>query len=126
MKTDQELQVGGFTESGAKRYKATAVAYCDELFNRSVALGESDKATDAPREITHDHVRSAAAALALKGQDKSDPVQIWCQVGEYLCAAAAGVGGGKLEQSWGVLLFGISLTVGVILFVVRNSRSRSK
>lgn len=126
MKTDQELQAGGFTESGAKRYKATATAYSDELFSRAVALGESDKAADAPREVTHDHVRSAAAALALKGQDKSDPVQVGCQVGEYVCAALAGVGGGKLEHSWGVLLFGLSLTLGVILFVIRNSRSRTK
>lgn len=126
MKTDQELQAGGFTESGAKRYKATATAYSGELFSRAVALGESDKAADAPREVTHDHVRSAAAALALKGQDKSDPVQVGCQVGEYVCAALAGVGGGKLEHSWGVLLFGLSLTLGVILFVIRNSRSRTK
>jgi NaMN:DMB phosphoribosyltransferase len=126
MKTDQELQAGGFTESGAKRYKATATAYCDQLFGRAVTLGESDKAIDAPREVTHEHVRSAAAALAVKGQDRSDPVQVCCQIGEYVCAACAGVGGGKLEHSWGVLMFGISLTLGVILFVVRNSRGRVK
>lgn len=126
MKTDQELQTGGFTESGAKRYRATATAYCEELFSRAVTLGESDKAADAPREVTHDHVRSAAAALGLKGQDKFSGTQVWCQVGEYVCAAAAGVGGGKLEQSWGVLLFGISLALGVVLFVTRNSRSLAK
>lgn len=126
MKTDQELQAGGFTESGAKRYKAAATAYCDELYSRSVALGDSDKAVDAPREVTHDHVRSAAAALAVRGNDRSDPLQVWCQVGEYVCAASAGVGGGKLEHSWGVLLFGLSLSLGVVLFVVRNMRSRAR
>lgn len=126
MKTDLELDAGGFTESGAKRYKATATAYSDQLFLRAVALGDNDKAIDAPREVTHDHVRSAAAALAVKGQDKSDPLQVWCQIGEYVCAASAGVGGGKLEQTWGILMFGISLTAGVVLFVIRNSRSRSK
>lgn len=126
MKTDQELQAAGFTESGATRYKATALAYCDELFVKSVALGDRDKATDTPREVTHEHVRGAATALALRGGERQDAVQIGCQVGEYVCAAAAGVGGGKLETSWGVAVFGLSLTIGVVLFVTRNLRSRSK
>lgn len=126
MKTDQELNSAGFTESGATRYKASAKAYCDELFAKAVALGDRDKASDASREVTHEHVRGAAAVLAIRGHDKQDASQVWCQVGEYLCAAAAGVGGGKLEQTWGVALFGLSLTLGVILFVIRNTWSRNR
>lgn len=126
MKTEQELHTAGFTDSGATRYKASAKAYCDELFAKAIALGDRDKASDTSREVTHEHVRGAAAVLAIKSQDKNDPTQVWCQVGEYVCAASAGVGGGKLEQSWGVVLFGLSLTIGVILFVVRNTRSRIK
>ena len=126
MKTDQELRAAGFTDSGATRYRATTQAYCDEVFAKAVALGDRDKAADAAREVTHEHVRGAAAVLSLKGQDRSDAVQVWCQVGEYVCASAAGVGGGKLEATWGVAVFGVSLTIGVILFVVRNTRSRIK
>ncbi|MCW0387315.1 hypothetical protein NB722_001854 [Xanthomonas sacchari] len=63
--------------------------------------------------------------LAIRSQGSSG-VQIACQIGEYVCAALAGVGGGKLEHTWGVLIFGLSLTLGVILFVIRNQRSRAK
>jgi hypothetical protein len=126
MKTDEELKDAGFTDSGTTRYKASAKAYCDELFAKAVALGDRDKASDAPREVTHEHVRGAAAVLAIRGQDMQDATQIWCRIGEYICAASAGVGGGNLQQTWGVALFGLSLTVGVVLFVIRNTRSRLK
>lgn len=126
MRTDQELQAAGFTDSGATRYRVSAKAYCDELFAKAVALGDRDKASDAAREVTHEHVRSAAAVIAAKGQNRNDSIQVWCQVGEYVCAATAGVGGGNLDQKWGVVMFGLSLTLGVVLFVVRNTRSRIK
>jgi hypothetical protein len=122
MKTDQELLDAGFTQSGFQRYKATVIAYSECLFERSVALGEADKAHDAPREVTHDHVRSASVALEVKGQARAYSVQAFCQIGEYVCAATAGVGGGALNENWGILLFGVSLTIGIILFVIRTSR----
>lgn len=126
MKTDKEIQDAGFTTSGATRYKAATTAYCDELFTKAVALGDRDKAADTPREVTHEHVRDAATSLALRGMERQDSINVWFQIGEYLCAVAAGVGGGKLETAWGVALFGISLTIGVIFFVVRTFRSRGK
>jgi hypothetical protein len=126
MKSDDDLKKAGFTESGAKRYAAAETAYCDELFAKSIALGDRDKAPDTAREVTHDHVRSAAAVLAVRGQEGQSTLQVWCQVGEYVCAAFAGVGGGKLDKTWGVVIFGLSLTVGVVLFVIRNTRSRAK
>lgn len=126
MKTDNELREAGFTESGAKRYAATTTAYCNELFAKSIASGDRDKALDTAREVTHEHVREAAAVLAVRGQDGQSTLQVWCQIGEYVCAALAGVGGGKLDQTWGVIVFGLSLTLGVILFVTRNTRSRAK
>lgn len=126
MKSEEELREAGFTQSGANRYLAAATAYCDELFSKSVALGDIDKAPDTPREVTHDHVRGAATVLAVRGQDGQSTLQVWCQVGEYICAALAGVGGGKLDQTWGVIMFGLSLTIGVVLFVTRNTRSRAK
>lgn len=123
MKSEDELRNAGFTQSGAKRYAATAADYCGQLFTKSVALGDIDKAADTAREVTHDHVRTAAAVLAVRGNAGKPPHHIFCQVGEYVCAALAGVGGGKLDQTWGVSLFGLSLTIGVILFVIRNPRS---
>jgi len=123
MKTPQELANDGFTQSGATRYVTTSTEYCQQLFDRSIALGENDKASGLPREVTHDHVRAAAAGLSIKSMDKSTPLSVSCQVGEYVCAALAGVGGGKLDAVWGILLFGISLAIGVILFVTRIMRS---
>ena len=126
MKTDQELEQNGFTDSGTTRYRNAVTAYCDELYAKAIALGDRDKAPDTPREVTHEHVRSAAAAIAIRGREGQTTLQVWCQIGEYLCAALAGVGGGKLETSWGTALFGISLAVGVILFVTRNTRGGIK
>lgn len=126
MKTDLELEQAGFTDSGTTRYKNAVTAYCDELFGKSVALGDRDKAADTPREVTHEHVRSAAAAIAIRGRDGQTPLQVWCQIGEYVCAALAGVGGGKLDTSWGTVVFGLSLAVGVVLFVTRNTKGGTK
>lgn len=126
MKSEAELHSAGFTHSGATRYAATTSAYCEELFTKSIALGDIDKAPDTDREVTHDHVRGAATVLAIRGQGGQSPGQIACQVGEYVSAAVAGVGGGNLDKSWGILLFCLSLALGVILFVVRNTRNRSK
>jgi len=108
------------------RYSAATDAYCEELFAKSVALGDIDKAPDTAREVTHDHVRGAAAVLAVRGQNGQSNLQVGCQIGEYVCAALAGVGGGKLDQTWGIVTFGLSLSAGVVLFVIRNTRSRAK
>ena len=126
MKADLELEQAGFTDSGTTRYKNAVAAYYDELYRKSVALGDRDKAIDMPREVTHEHVRSAAAAIAVRGREGQTTFQVWCQIGEYVCAALAGVGGGKLETSWGTALFGLSLAVGVVLFVTRNTKGGTK
>lgn len=124
IKTDTELDAAGFTDSGTKRYKNTTAVFCDELFNKSVALGDRDKADDAPREVTHEHVRSAATELSRRSSAEQSRLQIFCQVGEYVCSAGAGVGAGKLDTQMGILTFGGSLAIGVILFVVRNIKAK--
>jgi len=126
MKTDSDLEQAGFTDSGVTRYKNAVTAYCDELFGKSVALGDRDKAVDTPREVTHEHVRGAASAIAMRGRDGQTGLHVWCQIGEYISAALAGVGGGNLGTSWGTILFGLSLTLGVILFVTRNTKGSVK
>src|SRR6266850_2336378 len=120
MKSDQDLKAAGFTDSGVSRYKKTAEDYCEELYVKAVALGDRDKASDAPREVTHEHVRDAASDIQRRGREGKSPTQIWCQVGEYVCAGTAGVGAGKLDTTWGIALFGLSLTLGVVLFIIRN------
>ena len=122
MKTPEELTNEGFTDSGTARYQKTAEEYCHQLFVKASALGERDKAQDMPREVTHEHVRDAAMAIATRGRDGQSWLQVWCQIGEYLATAAAGVGAGKLTESWGTILFGSSLTLGIVLFVVRNTK----
>lgn len=122
MKTDIELKNAGFTDSGITRYRNTEEAYCEELYKKALALGDRDKADDLPREVTHEHVRDAAHAIASKGSSGQSTAQVFCQVGEYLFTAAAGVGAGKLDEKWGIILFGVSLTLGVVLFVIRNTR----
>lgn len=123
MKTPQELHAGGFTPSGTARYNGTANDYCDELFDRAVALAEADKAPNLPREVTHEHVRNAAVALSARPSTRVSNWAIACQIGEYLCVAAAGVGGGKYEQSGFLILFILSVAFGIILFVSRTMRS---
>ncbi len=125
MKTDQDLKTAGFTDSGLNRYKKTVEDYCEEVYSKAVALGDRDKASDAPREVTHEHVRDAAAELQRRGRESRTTTQIWCQIGEYVCAATAGVGAGKLEATWGIALFGLSLTIGVVLFVVRSQGGKT-
>lgn len=120
MKTDQDLKTAGFTDSGLNRYKNTVDDYCKEIYSKAVALGDRDKASDAPREVTHEHVRDAAAELQRRGRESRTALQISCQIGEYVCAATAGVGAGKLDATWGIALFGISLSIGIVLFVIRS------
>lgn len=124
MKIDSELKAAGFTDSGLGRFKKTVEDYCEELYKKAVALGDRDKANDAPREVTHEHVREAASDLQRRGRELKTPAQVWCQAGEYICAATAGIGAGKLDTQWGIALFGISLTIGVVLFIIRNQGGR--
>jgi hypothetical protein len=123
VKSDDELKAQGFTDSGRDRYKKTAGEYCDTLFAKAVALGDRDKADGLPREVTHDHVKAAAHVIADSyGKVSSSRLSVTCQIGEYVCAATAGVGGNNLTERWGIVAFGMSLTVGTILFVIRNTR----
>ncbi len=118
LKTNKELIDNGFTESGRKRYIETVEQYSNALFDTSIRLAEIDKASDTNIEVTHDHIRSAAIAISKK-KGKQGTMQIFLQIGEYICTAFVGVGSGNLNQQWGVLLFGFSIAIGIILFVSR-------
>lgn len=118
MRTDQELITNGFTESGKKRYIEAVGQYSDALFNTSIKLAEASKASDTNIEVTHEYVRDAAIAIS-KRKEKPSMIQIFLQIGEYVCTALVGVGSGNLDQQSGVLLFGLSIAIGIILFVIR-------
>lgn len=120
-----ELEETGFTPSGKRQFQDTLQDYGRELFDKSVRYGEMDKAPNSPCEITHDHVRASAYTMAKSfGLPVTPHWQIYAQVGEYLCAAIAGAGAGHLDKPLGILIFGISLTLGVVLFVLRSVRSQ--
>lgn len=126
MKQESDLQTAGFTDSGQTRYKQTVSEYSDMLFTKAVAYGDAAKASDAAREVTHDHVKAAAHHIAASfSRSDKHSLAVWCQVGEYVAAAVAGLGAGKLDHTWGIALFGVCLTIGVILFVVRNTKVKS-
>ena len=123
MKTEQELREAHFTDSGVQRYLATETAYSDELFKKATLLGEADRGAGLPLEVTHDHVRRAASALESRPQQQSGWT-IAVEVGELLCAAGAGVGGNNLPKPWAIILFGLSLALGIILYMFRKVGSR--
>jgi len=123
VKTEPELQNAGFTAAGIERYENSTTAYCDQLFTRSVQNGKNDKAPDARIEVTYEHVRAAADSFIRRRQE-ANWLQIWCQVGEYVSAVCAGVGGGNLSQGWGTPLLVSSTAIGVILFIIRVTQKR--
>lgn len=121
MKTDTELEQDGFTQSGRQRYSQTVGDFSDTLHQKAVLYADADKAPGMNREVTHDHVRSAAHAIATVGpRSPHSKSSVVCQVGEYVFTAMAGVGGGQLGQQWGIICFGAGLTAAVVLFVIRN------
>lgn len=123
MKTDEELKADGLTPSGLKRYKDAVADFERTLLEKAILFAQADKASDTNIEVTHDHVRSGAMAMAASlGKGIPSPWAIPVQIGEYLFTAAAGVGGGSLNEPWGTPLFVVSVALAVILFVVRCTR----
>jgi hypothetical protein len=127
VKTDQELEEDGFTASGLARYRDTLKEYTDTLHSKSITYGEADKAPDLPREVTHDHVRSAAHLIANTfGRDKTSQWWVVCQVFEYLLTAISAYALGNSAKAWSTPVFVISAVVAGILISVRLSKSKSK
>ncbi len=122
MKTDQELSQAGFTPSGLQRYQRTTSEYSEELYSRAIKLGDYDKAPDAQREVTHDHVRSAAESLTRRSREPTG-WERFCHISEYVCTLGAGIGGGKLDQTWGVALCIAATAIGLLLIFNRISNA---
>ena len=117
---DAILDSSHFTTSGKQQFEATVEDYTNQLLSKSVHFGEIDRASGLAPEITHDHVRSAAAVISSTfGRAVPPKWLIPANVGEHLSTAAAGVGGGHLDKPWGIATFGIGISIAVILVVVR-------
>jgi|SRR5579863_2713030 len=115
---ENALRAGGFTDSGRTRYLDTVTDYAAELKKRAEGYADVDKAPNLAREVTHDHVRQAAVALA----GRREPISKWTIVGqvfEYLATAATGYSVEHLNTVPGIIEFGLSLSLAVILIVAR-------
>lgn len=123
------LTNAGFVNSGIVRYRTILTDTAKEVFDRAIALGDAAKATGLDREVTHDHVMTAARAIP--GHLAAQPRPWWiipCHILEYVLAIVAGLGAGHIKEDWGVFLFGGGLAVAVLLIVARllkQDRSRS-
>lgn len=119
----QILQQAGFTATGIQRYETSLSDYSGELFSRSVAFGEAGRARGLPLEVTHDHVRAAATAIAGTGaRHPRNPWSVVGQVGEYLLALATGAATNHLDKPVGIGVFIGAAALGVILVTVRLSQ----
>lgn len=95
----------------------------NELFRRSTRIADANRLESEPREVTQQNVRSAAAELAVNLVHK--PVSGWkfvSWISEYVMVAATGAAGNHLNEPAGILVFGVSLAIGVILVVARLTR----
>ena len=125
--SDDQLRDAGFTNSGVPRFKETVKEYSGLLFQQAVKFGEVDRAANLPREITHEHIRASAFSIAKSfGKPAKPKWFIPVQIGEYISAAIAGVGGGHLDKPLGIAAFGLGLTAGVILVVTRLTKTKSE
>jgi hypothetical protein len=120
-----ELTSAGYTNSGLDRYNKSVVEYSKLLFDKAVNYGEIDKATNANREVTHEHVKAAAHSIANSfGKPLKPKWIIPAQIGQYLCAAIAGLAGGHIDKTPGLVGFALSFALGAILFIIEKSNSK--
>lgn len=125
MKTAEDLERDGFTSSGLSRYQQTVREYAEVLHAKAVTYGDADKAPDLSREVTHDHVRSAAHLIANSfGKPRTSSWWITCQVAEYVLTAASAFALGNTSKPWGTPVFVIAAVVAGILVAVRLSKSK--
>lgn len=117
---DKELTRDGFTNSGQKKFQDTIQDFSDQVYDKAVAYAELSKASGLSREVTHEHIKDAAIKTTRNfgKKEKSN----WSYIGhvfEYVFTALSGLGAGYIKESWGVLIFGISISLAVVLIIVR-------
>lgn len=125
MKSKEELEHDGFTNSGVSRFEDTVKEYSGALYSKSIGFGKMDKADDLSLEVTHDHVRKAAFAIAKSfGKEKVSAWMVVSQVAEYVLTAIAAFALGLLSKPWGTPLFVVASVLAGLLIAIRLTRSK--
>jgi len=118
--TPDDLPASGFTPSGVVQFKETIQDYSNLLFRSAIALGDSAKANNIDREITHNYVKSATHYIAESFSGRK-PTR-WQHVahgGEYIATAIGGAGAGHIDKPLGVIAFVAGSILAVLLYVYR-------
>lgn len=122
---DNALGSKGFTATGKKRLTDTIDSYTAELINKSLDFAKTSQVDGMSIEVTHEHVRAAAAKLQNDfGKKPMSGIAVLGNVVEYVCSAGVGLGAGHISQGWGTIVFGLSLAFGILLVSIRVIRSR--
>ena len=121
--SQQELDSAGFTASGRERYQKGVKDYAKILFEKSINYGEIDRAS--VREVTHDHVKSAAHSIANSfGKPTQSKWIIPMKFGQYICAAFVGLATNHMNNIYGAIGFVTAFCIGGILLYLENSKTK--
>lgn len=121
---EKELSQSQFTTAGIQRFNQTLSAYSRQLFAKSILFADSERVDNYDLEVTEKHVRTAASEMTKSFGKKRPPSWIvFSQAGEYICTGIAGAGASNLNQTWGIVCFGLGLTIGIALFVLRTVKT---
>lgn len=100
-------------------------AFAKEMFDHAVTYegrhrGDSSKV----RQITTTHIKDgySEARRRYKPPRRDRILEFLLRLLLYLAAAGIGVGGNKLDQTWGVAMFWASLTAGLFAVAVAEIR----
>jgi len=123
--SENALEESGFITSGKDHYKKVVNSYAEELFFKSIAYAEGDRASNLKREVTHEHIKKAYFSIVNSGLNRKDPIwTLLCQIFEYIIMAMVGVCGSYIDKSWAQLGFGIGLFTVTMLILARNVLGR--
>jgi hypothetical protein len=123
---EKDLTSDGFTNSGQKKFQETVQDFSNQVYEKAVTYAELSKASGLNREVTHEHIKDAAIKTTRNFGNKEKSSWAYAgHVGEYALTALSGLGAGYIKESWGGLMFGISLGLAVLLIIVRLIKEKN-
>lgn len=112
-----------FTAPASKRLADTVEDYRRELHARAQLVAKASTAPDDQVEVTAEHVRGAARAIAATSANRAPSGWVIAgQVVEYICAIGVGAASGHLDKPNGIWTFAGLAAVGLLLLAARISR----
>jgi hypothetical protein len=123
---DSALDSSGFTNSGKERFKKTLTDYNELLFDKAINYADIDKAVNTQREVTHEHVKAASHSIANSYGKPVKPKWFpWAKFGQYTTAVLVGLSVRELPETWALILFIASFTIGgALLFLTEKNNSK--